>query len=44
MPVELNYRETGVVDPFIGPRYSIIDPTILQKVGYKSMVSRSTTP
>ena len=37
MPVELNYKETGVVDPFIGPRYSVIDPTILQKVGYKSI-------
>ncbi|PYP84205.1 MAG: hypothetical protein DMF61_20735 [Blastocatellia bacterium AA13] len=37
MPVELNYKETGVVDPFIGPRYAVIDPTILQKVGYKSI-------
>jgi carboxypeptidase family protein len=36
MPVELNYKETGVVDPFVGPRYTIIDPTILQKVGYDS--------
>jgi len=37
MPVERNYRETGVVDPFVGPKYSIIDPTILQKVGYESI-------
>jgi hypothetical protein len=37
MPVELNYSETGVVDPFVGPRYSIIDKTILQKVGYESI-------
>lgn len=37
MPLELNYKETGVVDPFIGPRYSVIDPTILQKVGYNSI-------
>jgi hypothetical protein len=37
MPVEVNYRETGVVDPFIGPLYTAIDPTILQKVGYKSI-------
>ncbi|HEV8484086.1 MAG TPA: TonB-dependent receptor [Blastocatellia bacterium] len=36
MPVELNYKETGVVDPFIGPKYSVIDPTILAKVGYDS--------
>jgi hypothetical protein len=37
MPVEINYRETGVVDPFTGPMYTAIDPTILQKVGYKSI-------
>lgn len=37
MPVELNYKETGVVDPFVGPRYAAIDPTILQKVGYNSI-------
>jgi Carboxypeptidase regulatory-like domain len=37
MPVEINYRETGVVDPFTGPIYTAIDPTILQKVGYKSI-------
>src|SRR5215510_3332955 len=37
MPVEVNYRETGVVDPFLGPFYTAIDPTILQKVGYKSI-------
>jgi len=37
MPVEVNYRETGVVDPFTGPLYTAIDPTILQKVGYKSI-------
>jgi hypothetical protein len=37
MPVEVNYRETGVVDPFRGPLYTAIDPTILQKVGYKSI-------
>src|SRR5262249_24311838 len=36
MPVELNYRETGAEDPFIGPRYSVIDRTILQQVGYES--------
>src|SRR5262245_51018358 len=37
MPVEINYRETGTVDPFLGPLYTAIDPTILQKVGYKSI-------
>jgi outer membrane receptor protein involved in Fe transport len=37
MPVELNYRETGVVDPYVGPKYTQIDPTILQKVGYNSI-------
>src|SRR5262245_24320372 len=37
MPVEANYRETGAVDPFTGPQYTAIDPTILQKVGYKSI-------
>ncbi|HEU0175433.1 MAG TPA: TonB-dependent receptor [Blastocatellia bacterium] len=37
MPVEVNYRETGAVDPFTGPQYTAIDPTILQKVGYKSI-------
>src|SRR5215468_9110290 len=37
MPVEVNYRETGTVDPFRGPLYTAIDPTILQKVGYKSI-------
>ncbi len=37
MPVEINYRETGAVDPFTGPQYTAIDPTILQKVGYKSI-------
>jgi hypothetical protein len=37
MPVEVNYRETGTVDPFLGPLYTAIDPTILQKVGYKSI-------
>ncbi len=36
MPVELNYKETGVVDPFLGPKYSVIDRTILQEVGYNS--------
>jgi len=36
MPVELNYKETGVVDPFIGPKYAVIDPTILAKIGYDS--------
>ncbi len=36
MPVELNYKETGVVDPFIGPKYTAIDPKILAKVGYDS--------
>jgi hypothetical protein len=36
-PVETNYRETGTVDPFLGPLYTAIDPTILQKVGYKSI-------
>lgn len=36
MPVEQNYRETGVIDPFRGPLYSVIDPTILAKVGYDS--------
>ena len=37
MPVEINYKETGTVDPFLGPLYTAIDPTILQKVGYKSI-------
>src|SRR5215467_8839429 len=37
MPVEVNYRETGAVDPFLGPQYTAIDPTILQKVGHKSI-------
>jgi hypothetical protein len=36
MPIEQNYKETGVVDPFRGPLYSVIDPTILAKVGYDS--------
>lgn len=33
---ETNYKETGVVDPFIGPIYSAIDPTIVQKNTYSS--------
>jgi hypothetical protein len=36
MPVEQNYKETGVIDPFRGPLYTVIDPTILAKVGYDS--------
>jgi hypothetical protein len=36
MPIEQNYKETGVVDPFKGPLYSVIDPKILAKVGYDS--------
>jgi hypothetical protein len=36
MPVEINGKETGVVDPFRGPLYSVIDPKILQEVGYDS--------
>ncbi len=33
---ETNYKETGVVDPFIGPLYTAIDPTIVQKNTYSS--------
>lgn len=36
MPVEINLRETGVVDPFLGPIYTRKDPTKLQNVGYDS--------
>jgi len=36
MPVEINLRETGVVDPFLGPIYTRIDPTKLQNLGYDS--------
>ena len=36
MPVEINLKETGVVDPFLGPKYVRKDPTILQQVGYES--------
>jgi hypothetical protein len=37
MPHETNYKETGVVDPFRGPLYAPIDPTILQKATYSSI-------
>jgi hypothetical protein len=36
MPVENNGKETGVVDPFSGPQYTKINPSILQGVGYDS--------
>ena len=37
MPHETNYKETGVVDPFRGPLYSVIDPKILQQATYSSI-------
>jgi len=36
MPVEINLKETGVVDPFLGPIYTRKDPTKLQNLGYDS--------
>jgi hypothetical protein len=36
MPVENNVKETGVVDPFAGPLYTKINPSIFQGVGYDS--------
>jgi hypothetical protein len=37
MPVESNYKETGVVDPFLGPIYTKIDPTIEANTVYRSI-------
>ena len=37
MPHETNYKETGVVDPFRGPLYAVIDPKILQQATYSSI-------
>jgi hypothetical protein len=34
MPVEINGVETGVINAFSGPQYKLIDPKILQEVGY----------
>ncbi|HXG93604.1 MAG TPA: TonB-dependent receptor [Blastocatellia bacterium] len=34
---EVNYKETGVVDPAFGPQFTRIDPTITQKNIYKSI-------
>jgi hypothetical protein len=37
LPHEVNYRETGVVTPFLGPQLARIDPTITQLNRYKSV-------
>jgi len=36
-PHEVNYLETGVIDPAFGPRFAPIDPTIVQFNMYKSI-------
>jgi hypothetical protein len=35
-PYDGNYRETGVIDPFLGPLYKAIDPTLAQREIYSS--------
>ena len=37
MPVDVNYRETGVVHPLFGPQLTAIDPTVTQRNLYSSM-------
>ena len=37
MPVESNYKETAVVDPFVGPIYTKIDPTVEANTVYRSI-------
>jgi hypothetical protein len=37
VPHEVNYRETGVVNPLLGPTFARIDPSITQKNIYKSV-------
>jgi hypothetical protein len=36
-PREVNYRQTGVVDPLFGPQLTAIDPTIAQRNVYASI-------
>ena len=37
MPVDVNYRETGVVHPLFGPQLTAIDPTVTQRNLYSSI-------
>jgi len=39
MPHDTSVKATGVVDPFIGPLYAPIDPTVFQQTTYSSIGS-----
>jgi carboxypeptidase family protein len=39
LPVDTNVRETGLIDPFVGPIYTQIDPNLTQRETYSSVGS-----
>jgi hypothetical protein len=39
VPLDTNMRETGIVDPFIGPIYTPIDPTLMERLTSESIGS-----
>ncbi len=39
VPLDTNVRETGAIDPFVGPIYTQIDPTLTQRATFASIGS-----